>query len=101
MKIKNFLTQLSFMITDLEVHRTIKGETRLMHKVLLRLFDNLSPQERKTNKKKINELKKRVLGIETIDKEVVFKIANLREEVDIMRAINEMKKNKKNGKELQ
>jgi len=32
MKIKKSLIHLSFMITDLEVHRITKGETRLMHK---------------------------------------------------------------------
>ena len=92
MKIKEFITQLNLMITDLEVHKTTKKETRLLHKVLLRLFDSLSPQERKTYKKKINELKKRILGIETIDKEVAFKVADLKEELDMMKAINEMKK---------
>ena len=97
MKIKNFLTQLNFMITDLEVHKTTKREVRLMHKVLLRLLENLSPQERKTYKKEIDGLKKRVLGIETIDKEVAFKIADLKEELDIMKAIDEIKKSKENG----
>ena len=85
------------MITDLEVHKTTKKETRLLHKVLLRLFDSLSPQERKTYRKEIDGLKQRILRIETIDKEVAFKVADLKEELDMMKAINEMKTSKEKG----
>ncbi len=95
MQLKNFISDLSFIITDLETSRTTKAEINLFMKILRGLKKRMSLNEKKIYKKIINEFNNRLNKIKTIDKEIAFKMADLKNEIEMYKALEKMKKEDK------
>jgi len=93
--VKNFLIELSFLITDLETKKAGKRAKIQMHKVILRFFENLTPREQKKYRKYINGLKQRVLKVETIEHSLLDKIKKLKDDSVLYEAIIEILKSEK------
>jgi len=87
MNIKNFLQELSFLITDLETKKASKKLKNLMHKVILRFRDNLTKNELITHKDYIESLRQRILKVETNENELLKQIEMLRNESEMFMGI--------------
>lgn len=95
MQLKTFVSDLSFIITDLETSRTTKAEIKLFMKILRGLKKRMNLNEKKIYKKIINEFNNRLNKIKTIDKDIAFKMADLKNEIEMYKALEAMKKEDK------
>lgn len=93
MKIKDFIvTDLNFLITDLEISRTSDAEISLMTKILKKIRFRMSKSEKGLYKQKIKDLENRLTKIETVDKEIAFKLAELKDIQDVLKLKDKMRK---------
>ena len=85
------MTDLNFLITNLETSRTTKAEVDLLKKILRGLKKRMVPNEKKIYKLNISEFYDRLNNIKTIDEEKAFKMADLKNEIEMFKALEKMR----------
>lgn len=79
MRIKEFLDDMSYLITDLEIKPTTEKTIKIVKKILSNILKTLSNNEQKIFKSNIKEQKNRLDNIKTIDKELKDKLLDFQD----------------------